>query len=361
MSSDFGKNIRIQLFGQSHSEAVGVVIDGLPAGVRLDMQQIQAFLQRRAPGQSEFTTSRKEADVAEIVSGLLDGVTCGAPLCALFRNKDTRSGDYADLKTVPRPGHADFTAFIKTGGTNDLRGGGHFSARLTAPLTFAGAICAQLLQAKGIFIGAHISSIGNIVDRRFDPVYTDPSMLSEIKAKPFPVIDGDAGEAMQALIRSVAKDGDSIGGTIECCVLGLPPGIGEPIFDGLENHIASAVFGIPAVKGIEFGAGFSASELKGSENNDPFFYDKGTVKTKANRHGGILGGLSSGMPLLFRTAFKPTPSISKQQDSVNLVTKENTTLMITGRHDPCVVIRAVPCVEAAAAIAVYDLIGEKTV
>ena len=359
MSSDFGKNIKIQLFGQSHSEAVGVIIDGLPAGERLDMEFINRFLQRRSPGQSDLTTSRKEADVPEILSGLLDGITCGAPLCALFKNKDTRSGDYEDLKAVPRPGHADYTAFIKTGGANDIRGGGHFSARLTAPLTFAGAVCAQLLAKKGITIGAHISSIGNIVDKRFDSLHTTVDALSFIKEKPFPVIDEEAGEAMQALIRNVSKEGDSVGGTIECCILGLPPGIGEPIFDGMENHIASAIFGIPAVKGIEFGAGFSASELKGSENNDSFFFDNKTVKTKTNFHGGILGGLSSGMSILFRTAFKPTPSISKEQDSVNLRTKENTKLIIQGRHDPCVVIRAVPCVEAAAAIAIYDLIGEK--
>lgn len=369
MSSSFGKNIKIQLFGQSHSEVVGVVMDGLPAGVHINIEQIQMFLNRRAPGQNEFTTSRKEADVPEIVSGIVEGVTCGAPLCALFRNKDTRSGDYADLKAVPRPGHADYTAFVKTGGANDIRGGGHFSARLTAPLTFAGAVCTQLLEAKGIFIGAHISSIGSIGDRRFDSVGIDIEMLSKIKAKSFPVLDDVVGEAMQERIRSVSKDGDSIGGTVECCILGLPPGIGEPIFDGLENRIASAVFGIPAVKGIEFGAGFSASELKGSENNDMFYFDKslsqnnvsnnGVIKTKTNHHGGILGGLSSGMPLLFRTAFKPTPSISKQQYSVDLVTEENTTLFIKGRHDPCVVLRAVPCVEAAAAIAIYDLIEEK--
>lgn len=359
MSSKFGKNLHVQLFGQSHSEAVGVVIDGLPPGKLLDMDYINRFLQRRSPGQSDLTTSRKETDTPEIVSGLLDGITCGAPLCALFPNKDTRSGDYTNLKAVPRPGHADYTAFIKTGGANDIRGGGHFSARLTAPLTFAGAVCAQLLEKKGIIIGAHIASIGNIADKRFDSLSITSDDLLSIREKVFPVIDEDAGKRMQKLIRSVSKEGDSIGGTIECCILGIPPGIGEPIFDGLENHIASVLFGIPAVKGIEFGAGFSASELKGSENNDSFYFDGDTVKTKTNYHGGILGGISSGMPILFRAAFKPTPSISKEQNSVNLFTKENTTLTIQGRHDPCVVLRAVPCVEAAAAIAMYDLIGEK--
>ena len=358
MSSNFGSRINVQLFGQSHSEAVGVVIDGLPAGKALDMERIRLFLQRRAPGQNDLTTSRKEADVPDIVSGIVNGTTCGAPLCALFRNKDTKSGDYADLKAVPRPGHADYTAFIKTGGANDIRGGGHFSARLTAPLTFAGAVCAQLLEKRGIAIGAHIASIGKIADRRLDSLQTTPETLLSIQKKLFPVIDEEAGKAMQELIRSVAREGDSIGGTIECCVLGLPAGIGEPIFDGLENQIARAVFGIPAVKGIEFGAGFSSSELKGSENNDPFFFDGKTVKTKTNNHGGILGGISSGMPIIFRAAFKPTPSISKEQDSVNLFTKENTSLTIQGRHAPWFDLRAVPCVEAAAAIAVYDLIGE---
>ncbi|NCB42035.1 MAG: chorismate synthase [Clostridia bacterium] len=359
MSSDFGKNIKIQLFGQSHSEAIGVVIDGLPPGICLDMDYINRFLQRRAPGQSDLVTSRKEADLPEIISGLSGGMTCGAPLCAIFRNTDTRSLDYKDIKAVPRPGHADYTAFMKTGGSNDIRGGGHFSARLTAPLTFAGAICAQLLEKKGIVIGAHISSVGNIADRRYDPWRVAATDLCATKEKKFPVIDDAAGDEMKALIQAVAKEGDSIGATIECCILGLPAGIGEPIFDGLENRICAAVFGIPAVKGIEFGAGFSAAEKKGSENNDPFFFEGNTVKTTTNHHGGILGGLSSGMPILFRTAFKPTPSISKEQDSVNLFTKENTKLTIQGRHDPCVAIRAVPCIEAAAAIAIYDLLGEK--
>lgn len=359
MSSDFGKNLKIQLFGQSHSECVGVVMDGLPAGELLDMEKIQTYLKRRAPGQSALTTSRKETDLPRIVCGLAEGATCGAPLCALFENKDTRSEDYQDIKWIPRPGHADYTAFVKTNGCNDVRGGGHFSARLTAPLVFAGAVCAQLLEKQGITIAAHIFSIGSVLDKPFDPVNTSSREFSVLAANGFPVLDSAAGTAMQELIQSVAKEGDSIGGIVECCVLGLPPGVGEPIFDGLENRIASAVFGIPAVKGIEFGAGFASATLKGSQNNDAFFYDGNTVKTKTNRHGGILGGLSSGMPLLFKVAFKPTPSIAQEQDSVNLNTKTDTKLIVKGRHDPCVVTRAVPCVEAAAAIAIYDLIREK--
>jgi chorismate synthase len=359
MSSDFGKNLKIQLFGQSHSECVGVVMDGLPAGELLDMEKIQTYLKRRAPGQSALTTSRKETDLPRIVCGLAEGATCGAPLCALFENKDTRSEDYQDLKWIPRPGHADYTAFVKTNGCNDVRGGGHFSARLTAPLVFAGAVCAQLLEKQGITIAAHIFSIGSVLDKPFDPVITSSREFSVLAANDFPVLDSAAGTAMQELIQSVAKEGDSIGGIVECCVLGLPPGVGEPIFDGLENRIASAVFGIPAVKGIEFGGGFAGAGLKGSQNNDAFYYDGNTVKTRTNRHGGILGGLSSGMPLLFKVAFKPTPSIAQEQDSVNLSTKTDTKLIVKGRHDPCVVTRAVPCVEAAAAIAIYDLIREK--
>ena len=359
MPSDFGKNIKIQLFGQSHSECIGVVIDGLPPGKHLDMKLIGRYLERRAPGQSALTTQRKETDIPRIVSGLAEGVTCGAPLCALFENKDTRSEDYRDFKSVPRPGHADYTAFIKTNGANDIRGGGHFSARLTAPFVFAGAVCAQLLAEQGIHIGAHIFSVGNVCDQRFDPIKTTPEELSALKESDFPVLDSDAGQNMQELIQAISKEGDSIGGIVECCVLGLPAGVGEPIFDGLENRIAAAVFGIPAVKGIEFGAGFAAAGLKGSENNDAFFCEEGKIKTKTNQHGGILGGLSSGMPLLFKTAFKPTPSISKEQDSVNLDTKTDTKILIKGRHDPCVVVRAVPCIEAAAAIAIYDLIRER--
>ncbi len=363
MSSDFGNHLRIQLFGQSHSEALGVVIDGLPAGVEPDMERILSWLARRAPGRSVLSSSRKEADLPEILSGLAGGKTCGAPLCAIFRNKDTRSEDYAELKNVPRPGHADYTAFMKTGGANDIRGGGHFSARLTAPLVFAGALCAQLLEEKGIVLGAHIRSIGPVEDRPMDPVRTSPEELRSLQNGGFPVLDPEAGRRMEACIREAASEKDSVGGVVECCVLGLPPGLGEPIFDGLENRIAAAVFGIPAVKGIEFGDGFLAARSRGSVNNDPFFYENGQVRTKTNRHGGILGGLASGMPLIFRAAFKPTPSIGLPQDSVDLSTGQNAILVVKGRHDPCVVPRAVPCVEAAAAVALYDLylshIGDK--
>ncbi|HPF19028.1 MAG TPA: chorismate synthase [Bacillota bacterium] len=355
MSSDFGKHLRIQLFGQSHSEALGVVIDGLPAGIEPDMDRILHWLKRRAPGGSALSSPRKEPDLPEILSGLAEGKTCGAPLCAIFRNKDTRSEDYDALKHIPRPGHADYTAYMKTGGANDIRGGGHFSARLTAPLVFAGALCAQLLEEKDIFLGAHIRSIGPLEDRPFDPVHIMRKELDTLKIADFPVLDPTAGHKMKDYILETAARKDSVGGIVECCVLGLPPGLGEPIFDGLENRISAAVFGIPAVKGIEFGDGFETARSTGSVNNDAFFYEAGQVRTKTNHNGGILGGLASGMPLIFRAAFKPTPSIGLPQDSVDLSTGQNTTLTVRGRHDPCVVPRAVPCVEAAAAIALYDL------
>jgi len=360
MSSDFGKYLRIQLFGQSHSEALGVVIDGLPAGIEPDMDRILSRLKRRAPGGSALSSPRKEPDLPEILSGLAGGKTCGAPLCAVFRNKDTRSEDYDELKHIPRPGHADYTAYIKTGGANDIRGGGHFSARLTAPLVFAGALCAQLLEEKEIYIGAHIRSVGSVEDRPFDPVNTTPEDLKELQQAPFPVLDRQAGQSMETHILEAAARKDSVGGIVECCVLGLPPGLGEPIFDGLENRISAAVFGIPAVKGIEFGDGFETARSTGSVNNDAFCYESGRVRTKTNHNGGILGGLASGMPLIFRAAFKPTPSIGLPQDSVDLSTGTNTQLTVKGRHDPCVVPRAVPCVEAATAIALYDLyLGDK--
>ncbi len=356
MSSSFGNSIKVQIFGQSHSEGLGVVIDGLPAGVQLDMQEILRQMARRAPGQGDYTTKRRESDQPRILSGLVDGKSCGAPLCAVFENTDTRSKDYAALRDLPRPAHADYPAAVKTGGSNDIRGGGHFSARLTAPLVFAGAVCAQLLARRGVYVGAHIASIAGIQDQAYDPVALDARTLRAAADNGFPVLDLEAGEEMRRAIAQAASELDSVGGVVECGITGLPVGLGEPIFDGLENRIAAAVFGIPAVKGIEFGAGFAASGMRGSENNDPFYYDgEGRVRTETNNHGGILGGLASGMPVVFRAAFKPTPSIARPQRTVNLRTGLSEELVIHGRHDPCVVPRAVPCVEAAAAVAVYDL------
>ena len=310
------------------------------------MEALQAFLERRAPGRNDWSTPRREADAPEFLSGLVGNVTCGAPLTAIIRNTNTRSGDYANLAVVPRPGHADYTAQVKYGGHQDYAGGGAFSGRLTAPLCIAGGICIQLLKRRGIEIISRIASVGTAED-------TAPLTCSTAE-KPFPTVSDEAGTAMRAVIADAKAEGDSVGGVIECAVLGLPAGLGGPLFDGMEGRIASIVFGIPAVKGIEFGAGFASARLRGSENNDPFTVENGAVKTVSNRCGGILGGITDGMPLTFRAAFKPTPSIARAQQSVNLKTLTPETLRVTGRHDPCIVPRAVPCVEAAAAVAVYD-------
>ncbi|MBQ3031696.1 MAG: chorismate synthase [Anaerotignum sp.] len=357
MASDFGKKVKITIFGQSHSEAIGVVIDGLPVGEEIDLDAVQKFMERRAPGRNAYSTSRKEADLPRVVSGLFEGKTCGAPICAIIENTNTRSKDYDKLKDLPRPGHADFTAWVKYGGYNDHRGGGHFSGRLTAPLCFAGAVCKQILERKGIHVGAHILSIKGVKDIPFDAVEIDAETLQAVAEKAFPVQDDVAGEEMQAAITAAKGKGDSVGGIVECAITGLPVGVGEPMFDGLESVLAQAIFAIPAVKGVEFGAGFAVAELFGSENNDDFIYNEdGTVKTKTNNHGGSLGGISSGMPLVFRAAFKPTPSISMEQDTISISKRENDRLAVTGRHDPCIVPRAVPVVEAAAAVAILDLL-----
>lgn len=353
MSCNFGEKVKITIFGQSHSEAIGVVIDGLPAGKKLDMDKISAFMSRRAPGKNKFSTQRKEPDLPKIISGLVDGVTCGAPLCAIIENTNTRSNDYDNLKYLPRPAHSDFTAFFKHNGFNDIRGGGNFSGRLTAPMCFAGAVCMQILEEKGIKIGAHIERIAGIKDSRFDSVNVSFGNISE---KEFPVIDDKQGEKMREKIEEARLDADSVGGAIECAVTGLPVGIGEPMFDGMENVISHAVFAIPAIKGIEFGSGFECCELRGSEHNDSFCVLNGKFATDSNNHGGILGGISSSMPVIFRVAVKPTPSIGKVQKSANLLTREEQELQIHGRHDPCIVPRAVPCVEAATALAIINLI-----
>ena len=357
MASDFGKKVKITIFGQSHSEAIGVVIDGLPLGEEIDLDAVQKFMERRAPGRNAYSTSRKEADLPRVVSGLFEGKTCGAPICAIIENTNTRSKDYDKLKDLPRPGHADFTAWVKYGGYNDHRGGGHFSGRLTAPLCFAGAVCKQILERKGIHVGTHILSIKGVKDIPFDAVEINAETLKAVAEKAFPVQDDMAGEEMQAAIAAAKGKGDSVGGIVECAITGLPVGVGEPMFDGLESVLAQAIFAIPAVKGVEFGAGFAVAELFGSENNDDFIYhEDGMVKTKTNNHGGSLGGISSGMPLVFRAAFKPTPSISMEQDTISISKRENDRLAVTGRHDPCIVPRAVPVVEAAAAVAILDLL-----
>ena len=330
MSNSLGKNFRFTIFGQSHAPAIGVCIEGLPAGFEPDMEALSAFMARRAPG-GRYATSRKEPDVPEFISGLVDGKCCGAPVTAMIRNTNTRSQDYEYMRHIPRPGHADYSAMVKYGPSRDYSGGGQFSGRLTAPLCIAGALALQLLEKKGIKISASIVSIGGERDE----------------------------QRMFQLIDRVRSEGDSVGGIIECRVEGLGPGVGEPMFDGLENRIAQAVFGIPAVKGLEFGAGFAAADMRGSEHNDPFTVDENrNIATVGNNHGGILGGISSGMPVVFRVAIKPTPSIARTQKSVDMEKMCETEIQIRGRHDPCIVPRALPCVEAAAAVAVYDLILE---
>lgn len=356
VSCNFGNNIKITIFGQSHSEAIGVIIDGLPAGFKINTEKTAAFMARRAPGKNDLSTPRKEADEVKILSGVVDNITCGAPLCAVIENTNTRSGDYDKLRKLPRPSHSDFAAMMKHNGFNDIRGGGNFSGRLTAPLCFAGAVCMQMLEEKGIRIGAHISSIGKVDDKQFDPVNVSADDFDLLLAKAFPVIDDKQGELMRKEIYDAKGNGDSVGGTIECAVIGMPVGIGDPIFDGIENRLAAAIFGIPAIKGIEFGSGFDGSRLTGSQNNDDFISENGEIRTATNNHGGILGGISSGMPIVFRCAVKPTPSIGMEQQSVNTETGEEEKLVIGGRHDPCIVPRAVPCIEAAAAVVIADFL-----
>ena len=358
MASRFGKHLSVSLFGQSHGEAIGVVVDGLPAGFSVDADALARFMARRAPGHSPLTTPRREADAPEFLSGLVDGKTCGAPLCAVIRNTNTRSGDYAELLDLPRPSHADYPAFVKYGGAADMRGGGHFSARLTAPLCVAGGIALQMLRARGITVGAHLASVGGAADDPFDPVAVDAETLLSPGKKALAVLNDAAGKRMAQIIEAAAADDDSVGGVVECAAVGLPAGLGDPIFDGVENRLAATIFGIPAVRGVEFGTGFAAAGMRGSEHNDPYRMENGRVVTETNHAGGVVGGITTGMPLLLRVAFKPTPSIGKPQRTVRLSTGENAPLSVRGRHDPCVVLRAVPCVEAAVALTLLDMIME---
>ena len=322
--SSWGKDIRISVFGESHGAGVGVVVDAPPPGVSLDMDRLLLQMKRRAPGRDKAATPRKEDDLPEILSGLQGNVTTGAPLCALIRNTNTRSQDYGNLLTSPRPAHADYTGYIRYHGFNDIRGGGHFSARLTAPLVFAGAVCRQILEKKGISSAAHIASIGHICDSRFNETEIADELMQMLSESTFGLIDRTKESEMRALIEECRMDGDSIGGTIECAVKGMPAG----------------------------------SALRGSQNNDAFYYDGDMVRTRTNHHGGILGGISSGMPIIFRTAMKPTPSIAKEQHTVNLMDKTDTTLAIKGRHDPCIVVRAVPVIESVTAIALVNLLKD---
>ena len=357
MSSEFGKLLKVSVFGQSHGTAIGVVVDGLPAGEAVDPEELQRFLDRRRPGKSPLSTARKEGDVPEFLSGLENGKTCGAPLCAVIRNSDQHSGDYAELLDKPRPGHADCTAWVKWKGHADMRGGGHFSGRLTAPLCIAGGIAKQILARRGVYVGAHLDSVGTAADEHF-PLFPTRELFEEIAGKPFPALNDSDGARMQDVILAAKNELDSVGGVVECAAVGLPAGLGDPMFDGAENRLAAALFGIPAVKGVEFGAGFSAAARRGSENNDLFAVKDGSIVTETNHAGGVLGGITTGMPLTLRVAVKPTPSIAREQKTVSLSKMENTTLQIHGRHDPCIAHRAVPVVEAVTACVLLDLLLE---
>ena len=352
MSSTDGENLKLSIFGQSHGAAIGMTLDGIPAGFSVDFEALQAFLDRRAPGQGDWSTTRKEADRPDFLAGIVDGYTCGAPIAAVIRNTNTCSGDYAELKDCPRPGHADFTAQIKYGGFQDAAGGGHFSGRLTAPLCIAGGLCKQWLEEMGIRIGAHIIRIGTETSEGFDSLHPQLDQVGQF----FPTLNADSAERFQSAIAAARREGDSVGGIIQCAITGLPAGLGEPMFGGVESRIAQIVYGIPAVKSVSFGVGEGSAAIHGSQSNDAFGIDDGKIVTLTNRCGGILGGITTGMPVLFTATFKPTPSIAKPQQTVSLSRMEETELQVKGRHDPCSVPRAVPVVEAAAAIAVMDMI-----
>ena len=359
MSYEFGNNLKIEIYGTSHGPEIGVIASGLPAGERIDMDELYAFMSRRKPGKNAMSTPRKEADMPVIVSGLEDGVTTGGVFRAVIKNTDTRSGDYSAFADTPRPGHADYTAFVKWQGKADMRGGGQFSGRLTAPMCIIGGAAKQILARRGIYIGAHLKSVGDAEDEAF-PLIPAKALFDEIAAKELPVINDAAGEAIRRTILAARAEGDSVGGVIECAAVGVPAGLGDAMFGGIEGRLAFALFGIPAVKGVEFGAGFNASKMRGSENNDPFAVDEsGNICTLTNNCGGILGGITDGMPLTLRVSMKPTPSIAKTQRTVSLSRGENAELSIKGRHDPCVAHRAVPVVEAITAAVLLDIMCDQ--
>ena len=357
MSSEYGKALKISVFGQSHGKAIGVNIDGLQSGEQIDLEELYAFMARRAPGKSEFATKRSEADMPVFSTGIVNGKTTGGPIHAVIYNKDTRPADYK-YNDVPRPGHADYTAVMKYGRDVNISGGGHFSGRLTAPYCIAGGLCKQYLKTLGIEIFAHIYSVADICDTPFDGVNVGKAEIDTLNGKTISVLDDAKGERMLEATAKAKAEGDSVGGIIECAVIGMDAGHGEHMFAGVEGRISSALYAIPAVKGVEFGAGFAAASLRGSENNDPFTVEDGRIKTKTNNCGGIVGGMTTGMPIIVKAALKPTPSIFKEQNTVDLISGQDTILKVNGRHDPCIVPRALPAVEAAVAIAITMLLAE---
>lgn len=356
MSGMWGNKLKVSIFGESHGAGIGITIDGLPSGIEIDMEEVLKEMARRAPGKSKLSTARKEGDQPEILSGFFEGKTTGTPLCAVIRNSDQHSKDYGKLKDLMRPGHADYPGFIRYNGFNDYRGGGHFSGRITAPLVFAGAVCKQILNIKGIDIGAHVKSIGTIYDKSFDEVELTKELLDNLKINELPLLCSEKEEIMRNAILEARSDCDSVGGTIECTVIGIDAGVGNPFFDSVESTLAHLMFSVPAVKGIEFGKGFEMSELRGSQCNDEYYYDGDKVKTYTNNNGGITGGITNGMPILFKVGIKPTPSIAKKQRTIDIAENKESELIIEGRHDPCIVQRAVPVIEAVTAIGILDLV-----
>ena len=358
MSGIFGMNLKLSIFGESHGKSIGCVLDGLPPGIALDLEALQLELDRRAPGKNKLSTQRKESDMFEIQSGFFEGHTTGTPLCAIIKNSDQHSKDYSILKDKMRPGHADYAGHVRYQGFNDYRGGGHFSGRITAPLVFAGAVAKQALAQMGIVVGAHILSINTISENKFNPMGETDELLQEIAGKEFAVMDDAVGEQMQARIIAAKAENDSVGGVIETIVQHIPAGIGAPYFDSLESRLAHMMFSVPAVKGIEFGEGFAISQMTGSTANDEMHYVDGKVATTTNHNGGITGGITNASPVLFRVAIKPTPSISREQNTISLAEGQDTKLTIVGRHDPCIVQRAVPVIEAATAWVIWDMLLE---
>lgn len=350
----WGENFKLSIFGESHGVGIGVVIDGIPSGTELDMEEISRCMQRRAPGRNKMSTPRKEADEVQILSGFYNGTTTGTPLCAVIMNTNTRSGDYEPQ--LMRPGHADYTAVKKYGLCRDFRGGGHFSGRITAPLVFAGAVARQILEKRGITVGSHIFSIGEAMDTPFDMTNLSPDTLKQLSRKDFPVIDEARGEAMKAIIEEKRMEQNSVGGIVECGVTGMDAGVGSPFFGSVESRLSSMMFSIPAVKGIEFGLGFDFATTDGKTANDEFYIRDGEIRTYTNNNAGINGGITNGMPIVFRLAFKPTPSIGMTQKTVDIDKMENVEINVKGRHDPCIVHRGAVVAEAAAAIAILDMI-----
>ena len=355
MSTTYGNNLKLTIYGGSHDEKIGMTLCGIPAGHKIDKDELYALMRRRAPGQNAYSTQRKEPDIPVFLSGFDGDVTNGDMIEAAIYNTNQRSRDYGNLFDVPRPSHADYAAKVKYGDSVDLRGGGHFSGRLTSLMCVAGGICMQILKEKNISIASHIYSIGNVCDTPFDAVCPKNQMES-LMGKDFSVIDDSVADKMKEVIESARLDGDSVGGVVETSIIGMAAGFGEHMFSGVEGRISAIVFGIPAVKGIEFGLGFGSASIRGSENNDPYYTDGKNIYTKTNNAGGIIGGMTSGMPIIFRAAVKPTPSISREQDSVSLSKMENVKLSIVGRHDPCIVPRSVPVFESCAAIAIMDML-----